>query len=156
MFRGGSRGGLVSFMISLIVKRSEISVCSPLLKILDPVLMFTVLLLNPHAHMSVSPCYADEVFSKSALQRLKAAGFNPDVLLADFCLAFIDAIGITADVRDEISAEKSVANAFDYWLSNQDDLCRPPTWRSLLDVLCELGLGGLSQQIDDFLSDGMS
>ncbi len=112
-----------------------------------------MLLLNPHAHV-VSPCYADEVFSKSALQKLEAAGFNVHMLLADVYSEFVvDAIGITADVRDEFSAEKSIANVFDYWLTN-DGLRRPPTWRSLLDVPCELGLGELSQQIEEYFTDG--
>ena len=38
------------------------------------------------------------------------------------------------------------------WLSGRSP--RPPTWRSLLQVLTELGLQELSQQIEDYFQDG--
>ena len=107
--------------------------------------------VTSHAHITVSP---DVDLTKAALHRLYRAGFNLNTLLADVYWEFSSAIGIP-DVRDECSPEKTMVNAFDHWLSKGDKLRKPPTWRAFLDVLTDLGLGELSQQIEEYLSDGM-
>ncbi len=100
-------------------------------------------------------------FSEAALQRLNAAGFDIFTPLLEKHDEFIKAIGISdMYLLDSLkydfergALDTFMSNAIHCWVSRRDEACRPPTWRSLLDLLKELGLGELSQQIGDYLSN---
>ena len=109
---------------------------------------------HTHTH-AVSPYNPDDEFIKNAPQRLDAVGFSVYTSLANHFREFKNAIGLP-DICGENSFEETLALVFDHWLSNRNSLRRPPTWKSLLDILKELGLKELSQRIEEYLSNGKS
>ena len=105
---------------------------------------------------TVYPYNPDGVFCKGLLQKLDMAGFNLSASLVGLEKKFRTAIGIPSGaIPDHFTPEQSVISAVSYWLEYRDGLKKPPTWRSILDILEELGLGELSQQIREYLSNCM-
>ena len=90
--------------------------------------------------MHAVPAYdPDSQFSVGALSRLEAAGIP--------VLTELEKVGDWS-----LSADTTSHKAFDdMWFSKKLGT-RPPTWRSLYEVLRELDLEELSQEIEEYLS----
>ena len=100
------------------------------------------------AHMlhmpTVSPYDPNADFCASVVERLDAVGFNVCASLA----------GLHKEFNGAVARPDPLPLDFNYWLRFRRNFRRPPTWKTFLDVLKELGLAELSQQIDEYLSDG--
>ena len=95
-----------------------------------------------HYMLLVTHFNPDDKFSMSALRRLDLAGeFNLFFSLSNNLNNFTNALGIPGS-----SALKSADDVFTHWL-RKPRVHNPPTLRSLLHALEELGLGKLSLQI---------
>ena len=92
-------------------------------------------------------------FTASTLQRLQNAGF-------DFVPPLLDHYKFKKKVPDRVliltnlriaEPEEPLVIMVNSWLEH---VGKPPTWRSLLEVLQELGLREMSHQIEKYLSCG--
>ena len=81
---------------------------------------------------------SDIQFSNGALSRLEEAGI-PVLEKVDEKLAA--AIGV-----------RNTSKVLEKWASEEFLSTRPPTWRSLYEVMRELDLEELSQEIEEYLS----
>lgn len=101
--------------------------------------------------------HPDSLFNMSALSKLEGvANIKTLSSLAEVQSKLITAAGLTLESK----AELKIANIEDpclhveiilnQWASGRS--LRPPTWRSLLEVLCEVGLNKLGQEMEDFMN----
>ena len=105
---------------------------------------------------AVSPYDPDSLFSMSSLLRLEeGAGIKVVSSLAEIPRQLASVAGVHMDERMERGLTRvkskgaSVEIIVGRWESGTSQ--RPLTWRSLLDVLRELGLTDLSQELEDYM-----
>lgn len=106
---------------------------------------------------AVHTYHPDSQFNMCALSKLDGvAHIKALSSLAEMQSKLITAAGLTLEAH----AEKKIANTEDpclhveiilnQWAAGRS--LRPPTWRSLIEVLCEVGLNNLGQEMEDFMS----
>ena len=83
----------------------------------------------------------DSQFSKGALSRLEAAGIPVLTSLEKVDEKLAAAIGV-----------QNTSKVLKKWASGEFLSTRPPTWRTLYEVMRELDLEELSQEIEEYLS----
>ncbi len=98
----------------------------------------------------MSPYDPDSEFSVSSLLRLQNAGFNFAQTLLDR-YKFKDHTTTKEDFHVDSEPEEPLDTVVSNWL---DTVGRPPTWKLLLEILQELGLGEMSHKIEKYLSCG--
>ena len=93
---------------------------------------------------SVPPYDPDSQFSKGALSKLEAAGIP--------VLTSLENVGkeLAAAIGSHYTSDCNVL--LEEWASEEISSTRPPTWRSLYEVMRELDLEELSQEIEEYLS----
>ena len=104
----------------------------------------------------MSPYEPDSWFSMSALCRLEDKGIQVLASLEALHKELAEAAKITftaraSSVYNGLHSRDAVEIVIRQWTLGGDPTL-PPTWRSLYQVLRELGLEELSQQIEEFLS----
>ena len=101
-------------------------------------------------HHAVPPYDADNVLSEEAFCRLEIAQVPVVTSLEKVPDQLAEVIGASRELTDGYGWEDVV----DLWVDGHGNWAshRPPTWRSLYEVLRELDLETLSQQIEDYLS----
>ena len=87
----------------------------------------------------------DSQFSKGGLCRLEAAGIPVMTSLEKVGKKVAAAIGVHYNPYFNV-------NILEEWASMEMTSTRPPTWRTLYEVLRELDLEELSQEIEEYLS----
>ena len=90
----------------------------------------------------MSPYDPESHFSRSALSRLEAAGIPVVTSLAKVPEKLAETIGVLRNSATD--------NIVQQWISGKSS--RPPTWRSLYDVLMELDLEEIGQEIKEYLA----
>ena len=100
----------------------------------------------------MSPYDPDGQFSMSALCRLENKGIHVLKSLERLQRQLMKAANVTFTAKADTEYKKlrSVEIIIRQWTLG-DNSPLPPTWRSLYQVLRELGLEELSQQIEEFL-----
>ena len=103
--------------------------------------------------------FPDSRFSLSCLSRLEMAGIQLKKLLQDIP-NFHKAAQLPDSAAPPVfknlsyyshyNARIEMERVFSRWVAGDSRL--PPTWRSLVSVLIELGLAELSQQVEDCLN----
>ena len=102
----------------------------------------------------VPPYDPDGQFSMSALCRLENKGIQVLTSLAACHKKLTEAAKVTFTGRANFEYKHSSSKleiVIRHWTLGENPTL-PPTWRSLYQVLRELGLEELSQQIEEFLS----
>ena len=103
---------------------------------------------------TVSPYDPDGRFSMSALCRLENNGIQVLTMLRSCRKKLAEAANVTFTARASFEFKYSslkLEMVIRQWTLGASPAL-PPTWRSLYQVLRELGLEELSQQIEEFLS----
>ena len=101
---------------------------------------------------TVSQIDPDSRFTMSALSRLEGgAGIQVVTSLTKTYVQLMEIAGITVDWENQRqpNPDRRIEIVIHKWETQKS--LRPPTWRSLLDILRELGMNELSQQITDYL-----
>ena len=96
----------------------------------------------------MSPYDPESEFSESSLLRLQNAGFS----FAQILLNHYKFKGTTTKERILAKLVKSEEPLYPMVWNWSDTVGKPPTWKSLLEILQELGLGEMSQKIEKYLS----
>ena len=102
----------------------------------------------------VSPYDPDSRFSISALYRLENKGIRVLTSLATCRKKLVEAAKVVFTRRASFEYKHSsskLETVIRQWTLG-DNPTLPPTWRSLYQVLKELGFEEISQQIEEFLS----
>ena len=107
---------------------------------------------------AVSPFDPDTHFSTRALHWLEGMGIQIISSLADIHMELktLARVPMTVDIQYQTSdkmfkehPQETVEIFITHWKSKSQSSRYPPTWRSLLDILKDLGLNELSQRIED-------
>ena len=103
----------------------------------------------------MSPQDPEDELDVEVAERMELAGYNLLTSLAEHLERFKEIVGVTstAPTTEESTPAESAKSVLYHWRHCKTPK-RPPTWRSLLDVLNELGLMQLSQQNENSLTDG--
>ena len=98
----------------------------------------------------MSPYDADSEFSEEELHLLELAQIPVETSLLKVADQINRATGASIDAW--LFGWREAVDAWIRGYSPGSEIQRPPTWRELFAVMRELGLGELSQQIEDYLS----
>ena len=121
-------------------------------------LFLVILLVSFDCFINAAYTYhPDSQFSMCALSKLEGlTNIKAFSSLVEVKSKLVTAAGLTLEPK----AELKIANLEDTRLHVEIILAqwtagrslRPPTWRSLIEVLCEVGLSNLGQELEDFMS----
>ena len=110
-------------------------------------------------YMCIGSSYnPDDHFTYSSLDRLEAAGLKVVTSLLSVPHLLIEALGICRPVEGEVPLYvcRPVEGEVPLYVWAAGKSQRPPTWRSLFELMRELGFEELSQQAEEYLASQCS